>query len=922
MTLSDWLVLPRSALLACLQDVAVKRNQMPPSHFFWLFPVLHSKGGQGSQIAPSDRIAQTFYARLLASGASSCPLPVAAPANMRKQTRMDAPPAYWVKVSEAIFVPSGKTAEHVTASLLDSVVECLLRCGVPLVDAPVQVLESLVHSREAAASNGSKALTILTPAWLRQRLRSEGGMKSHTLNKTPAADIFAQLTPADVADLLEFAVSDGNIADLRGVPLLMCEDESTVHSFSDSGTSVFFPQNSLERRLFPSKDGKKLVLASKFEARPLLWAKFKKMAIAAEAEGKPETVATKPPKPPAVSMSAAFQCKFVTFALLVKALQMLLPRTWNNPVPRIPLSDYSEWVEDWLQAMWKWLDEKEVELFQMVHWPLIPSLLSDSVDLVRVPEPHKLVLFSAVRTSPLPTAVGYPPPPPPPEAPETPGSPTNGRAETEIVCKGAEDDSDVSKLSLVQQMLQTRLHCKAIHEPNWLSQHHEKQLRSCVHASSAEGLLRSMHFASKILCSCQRQPITVAQALHMSLSSELSPKAVRALLFIATRVQRESCSCKMDGSQGSWKSRCEVLRGLPILCRFNQSQQHISLSGTEESQDFWVLPETCPQVVAALRAAQVDLPTCAEIPDQVLGTMSSSETMAVSSLLRELALPRLKWSDLLLKHVFPWAIEKSKVAGSTCQGLMRAIVYHWRDMELAGNGLCTEAVQHISFISTLGGNMVSAAEALDPAVDKLLALYGPGDIKGPFPEARWQSSECRAVLQYRSELSYRELSERLGFLHHLEVERREDETKAQQKLPAEILAVAHALLRYVCETVGPTMADAFQGEPEEDKPAEQDAGGLWQMFSGIMGETAKTAKEARAAQQLQRLSEDELMSIQSKLRRCFWLPPMNAPSGWPTEAPWKGSLCGLCSAEEAQENQSQMRFDKIFDSLHREYHSW
>ncbi|CAK0875089.1 unnamed protein product [Prorocentrum cordatum] len=50
------------ALLACLQDLAVRRNQMPPSHFFGFFPTLPE--GRGME-TPADRIARSFYARLV-----------------------------------------------------------------------------------------------------------------------------------------------------------------------------------------------------------------------------------------------------------------------------------------------------------------------------------------------------------------------------------------------------------------------------------------------------------------------------------------------------------------------------------------------------------------------------------------------------------------------------------------------------------------------------------------------------------------------------------------------------------------------------------------------------------------------------------------------------------------------------------------
>ena len=598
---------------------------MPPSHFFAFFPAFNGS------TAPSERIAKTFYKRLL-TGEASCPLPVPAAANLRKQNRMDAPPAYWVKVSEAVFVPSSY-GEQVTKALLDAVVDCLLRCGVSLVDAPAKVLESMISCRggpgakEAAKGSARVPLTVLTPAWLRQRLRSDGAMKSQALNKT-AGGIFSQLSPTDVADLLEFATSDGNVTDLAGVPLLMCEDETAVHCFSASGQAVFFPRNALERRLFPNKDGRKLVLATKFEERPVLWAKFKKMAHT-DAE--------------AADAGPKFQINMLTFQKLVKALQMLLPRTWNNPAPRVPLSEYSEWVEDWLQAMWKWLEDGEVDMFQMVHWPLIPSKSDGSVELIRIPEPHKLVLFSALRSN----TAGYP---------------------------EAQEDEPLKR---AQDLLESRLHGRPVREPSWFS-HHEALLRKCVHAATVDGALKTMHYAARTISACQKEKISPSEALQMSLS-KLNLEDVRALLHIAATAQKDGCICM---TRSSWKSSCEVLRGLPFLCRFNQPLRHIALA-----EGISVLPETCPEFLVALRAAQVDLPRCAEIPGDVLSSMTQVERAAVASLLRELDPPRLRWGDLLVKQIFPWASDKTKDA-AVRQGLMRAVVYHWRDMELTNQSAC------------------------------------------------------------------------------------------------------------------------------------------------------------------------------------------------------------------------------------------
>ncbi|CAJ1339166.1 unnamed protein product [Effrenium voratum] len=567
-----------SALLACLKDLAVKRNQMPPGHFFALFPSLLHKGGA---LAP-DRIAKSFYARLL--DGSSFPLPVAAPAG--RQTRVEAPPERWVKITEAVFVPAGNAAvEQVPQALLDSVVEALLRCGVPCVDAPPEVIDSFGRTEQ-------RKPTILTPAWLRQHLRALGkGAPSHALDESSGTSIFAQLKPKDVADFLEFCLSDGLAADLQDVPLLMCEDETMVHAFShkEKAVAALVPQSPLERRLFPNKDGRKLILASRLEARPLVWAKLKQMAAKWE-------------NPQAASVPS-FQCKFVNFQLLTEALQRLLPRTWNDRVPKVAVTDYIE---------------------------------------------------------------------------------------------------------------------------------------------------------------VQAAPVTA------------------------------------DG-------------------------------------------------------------------------------FSAAALLRDLALSRPRWCDVLLQHIFPWALQSGS---EVRQAVMRAVIYHWRDMELAGHGPCLEGLQRIPFVGTAGGQMVCAGQALEPT-EQLRSLYPE---KGPFPDAVWLSGECRALLRFRAALSYEELAERLGFLHHQEVKRREGGKEAPEVAPA-VLQVAQALVRYVCENVSPAMED------ESKTPKAPKSEGFWPF--DFMTDTKEKKSE-------QKLSGDQLMSIQSKLKRCFWLPPLSAPGGWPPEAPWRGATSGLCCADEVR----------------------
>ena len=539
----------RSSLVSCLRDLAVKRNQMPPSHFFALFPRLFNCKGN---VAPSDRIARTFYARLLGIvRGESCPLPVAATQGARSQSRTESAPGYWVKVADAVFVPTAGTpgVEQVSQSLLDSVAECLLRCGVPLVDAPQPVLESIERVLEPLKP------VILTPQWLRQYLRTmAGGKRTHVLKKQQASTMFSELTPEDVASFLEFCIADGNTADLQGVPLLMCDDEFTVHVFSADAPAVFFPQTPLERRLFP-KEGGKLLLSARLESRPVVWAKLKEMALGIDGMGT---------RPGARRESPSFQCKTVTFELLVEALQSLLPRTWNDPVPQVLIAEYSEWIEDWLQAMWKWLDLKEIPLSRLVHWPLIPSLCDGSkVDLFRIPEPHKMVLFSDSRPR------NPPPPPPPPPAPPSQACPdqeAESATQPREAQAGQKQAAPVPSTSALMQELLIALGCRPVLEPEWLREHQQKQLRTCVHASTSEGFLRTIHYASKLLTGPKGEKLKPAAALHSALSRKLSKHHAKALLVVAASVQREGCTCQTAGAT-NWKVQCEALSGLPLFCK-------------------------------------------------------------------------------------------------------------------------------------------------------------------------------------------------------------------------------------------------------------------------------------------------------------------------------------------------------------------
>ncbi|CAE8605766.1 unnamed protein product, partial [Polarella glacialis] len=491
-----------------------------------------------------------------------------------------------------------------------------------------------------------------------------------------------------------------------------------------------------------------------------------------------------------------------------------------------------------------------------------------------------------------------------------------------------EEMDRATTMALVGELIERCLHCRPVYEPQWLVQSHEKLLRTCVHASSPEGLLRAMHVSARLLAAATaaRMPSsgagvqvnkpTAASCLRAQLrGAAKSADQVRAVIVTAALAQRDCCACETSAGP-DWKCRCEVIRGLPLFCLFNKPSKVVALvdvsnwepsrvlDGSKAVSSGWaLLPETCPDVTLALRAADVDLASCAEIPISVLSALSSQESNLVASLLRELALPRLRWSELLVSRVLPWALSTKELP--SCQALMLAMLRRWRDMELVGNEPCVEALQRVPFVGTVGGEVLSPSQVLDPATEKLRSLYFAGNTPGPFPEARFR---------YRTELSYHELSERLG----LEVVRRDGD---DEKVSAEVTAVSEALVRYVVEHVAPAVADLDQDQvplpagklyvngceakhhevaasalhQQNAKTAE--GSGFWKDLTSFLGNPKEGAGAGPSAEEASKLngktfSDDELLSIKSKLRP--------APTDWPSEAPWKGDTCGLVAAEEVR----------------------
>ena len=120
-----------------------------------------------------------------------------------------------------------------------------------------------------------------------------------------------------------------------------------------------------------------------------------------------------------------------------------------------------------------------------------------------------------------------------------------------------------------------------------------------------------MHFASRLLPG--KEKLKPAAALHAALCSKLTKHHAKALLVMAASVQREGCVEESVASAPNWKAKSEPFSGLPLFCKFNQPSERMCLS----SHALVLVPETCPQVVSALRAAEITELACAEIPEEV-----------------------------------------------------------------------------------------------------------------------------------------------------------------------------------------------------------------------------------------------------------------------------------------------------------------
>eukprot|EP00434_Breviolum_minutum_P004856 symbB.v1.2.004283.t1/scaffold220.1/size262620/7 len=271
-------------------------------------------------------------------------------------------------------------------------------------------------------------------------------------------------------------------------------------------------------------------------------------------------------------------------------------------------------------------------------------------------------------------------------------------------------DKDPEKVSLMQ-----KVGCTPVQLPEWLRDR-ESQLNGFVHPGTADGLMKACHnrlhgmLSNQALEGNHQAVVLKFRKLFGTLTTE-QHSALAAWLVMAGP---ENCDCPGNAAQdpsgrdpSGWRLKCEIFRTAPLFSPFGRQEQvalvDFDSQGKGRKGSWSLLPEACPEVVAALRAAGITMSGCVEPVD--------AENIA--TLVRELHMPRLTWVEVLLEHVFPWA-SKATVEPAARQGLMLAIVQRWREMDLAGNEQCVEALQQVAFIPTVNGEMRSPASLLDP----------------------------------------------------------------------------------------------------------------------------------------------------------------------------------------------------------------
>eukprot|EP00929_Paragymnodinium_shiwhaense_P112869 TRINITY_DN8112_c0_g3_i1.p1 TRINITY_DN8112_c0_g3~~TRINITY_DN8112_c0_g3_i1.p1 ORF type:complete len:4071 (+),score=984.48 TRINITY_DN8112_c0_g3_i1:367-12213(+) len=820
-------------------------TKVSPKDLYHLFPTLTAsgdgeQGASGSGVA--DRVAHAFY-KLLVKGTQPL-LPVSLPG-----VSQDAVAAMCVAYREAVFFSQreGMGANNVdNRGLLSLVGATLARFGVPVVEVPVRVLESIERVLHPAQPR------VLTPAWLRQFMRSMGNMAVASGKKNPSFALKASdavpekpskpkngqvqvdyLTEEEAFAMLDFALSDNDYADLEGVPLLVtCDLSEGTLAFSseNKAASIFVPEDDEEYLLLPHAPHRAVAKGLRVQ-RSRVWQHLRHIASDESGSGAEDAKAgkTQPRRPPPPGAAPeqpsppAYQLRRMALKPLTTALLDLLPQSWNSAVAEIAWAEWEDWVEKWLQAMWRWLARQSLPATHFMHWPLLPSV---KLKEEATPEESSAAAGkeeqeeAAEESKPAnETAEAKP------KTPTPPGTVHLHKLVPDSLLFSAWDANEGGKTAATQsqtaagapplhgfvrealvKVLQSNLGCTPIWEPAWLRQRHGQDIKGFIHACTADGYLQAAHARLRqmlppVPATAQRGPpppgqqgvpvggaaetakkmeeynqkrLRVLRDFRNLVGKNVSDEETSALAAWLGLARQEGCSCQ-GLADVAWKRKCDVVKGAPIFCPFARPGERVALLDYETMKmgetdprasggalgSWSLLPEACPEVAATLRAAGVQLATCVEVPPAPAGLAGQSS----EALLRELQLPRLSWAELLVSYVFPWVAGAAETQAR--QGVMMAIVSRWKEMELAGNDRCVEALQTVPFVSTVGGRVLPPCEILDPTVEELRQLYLQED--GPFPTADTFSllspAAQRGLLRFRKEISAQELTERLTYLH-------------------------------------------------------------------------------------------------------------------------------------------------------------
>ena len=171
--------------------------------------------------------------------------------------------------------------------------------------------------------------------------------------------------------LLEFALADKNLSDMRGVPLLPLANGSFVDFRSiqynrEPAAAVYVSSTNIPRSIFHNMDSKFLDDNVKTPAITYL------SKVATDAES-PNTI-------------QPVQLVKLNQAKTLKLLREMLPSEWyrgNHPVPWYPGRNGHP-PERWLESVWKWIQKMFSDLSLLENLPLIPHTCAGNRSIVKL----------------------------------------------------------------------------------------------------------------------------------------------------------------------------------------------------------------------------------------------------------------------------------------------------------------------------------------------------------------------------------------------------------------------------------------------------------------------------------------------------------------------------------------------------------